>query len=105
MGYPPECDHVRMCNLGQEFGGRQVLFLRFNPDPYRPLPGSGPVVPLTQRTQDLVQLLRTFMSGELPRSDTAFTAVVRLFFDGHDQRAIGAVLDPRSWTTLVTIER
>lgn len=63
--YTPECERARMGNVGQSFGGVPVLFVRFNPDPYRPLVRSGAAVKITQRYRELTEILSAFMTARL----------------------------------------
>jgi hypothetical protein len=82
-----ECELVRMLNISQALGV-PTLFLRFNPDGYKPLKGKA--VTLASRCEPLLRWIRWLMSPEgegNPALRGNFCEVRKLFFDGCDGRA------------------
>lgn len=85
---PCECEQTRMINVSQSFGGRPVLWIRYNPDTYRPGPFNcrKQVVmcekhPPTLRMRVLVNVIRNMLEARSLIPD-AFVSVMYLFFDG-----------------------
>lgn len=79
-----DCERVRMLNLSQSFGGTPVLFVRWNPDSYRP--GGGPAgskqASIAKRYSTLCSVLKQYI--ETPRDQlqiTGLCSVISLFFD------------------------
>lgn len=88
--YSEECETRRMQNIFQAFGGFQVLFIRYNPDAYKP--GNGMVqVNLAGRERKLVEYLNAIKNS---RTLSAPLIVTYLFYDGYDGRMIFYALDP-----------
>ena len=79
------CEHARMVNIGQSLG-RFMLWIRYNPDRYKPAHEKQQQVPKAERLAELVRHLRAVLT-ELPVHPSAYGAVLRLFFDGYDSTA------------------
>jgi hypothetical protein len=88
VGRPEECECMRMVNVAQAL---QVptYFVRFNPDAYKPA-GAARAEPLRRRFELLLRWLRATLRTEPSdvQLSTSGAAVLRLFFDGHDSRAL-----------------
>jgi hypothetical protein len=85
-----ECEQIRMVNISQSFGGKPVLFVRYNPDKYK-----GQQVTKTKRLSILVDVLTDALVCELPQ---ALAGVKYLFYDGWDESQSG------SWTIITHLE-
>jgi hypothetical protein len=86
--YPPECEIIRMIMLHQDFGGKPVVFLRFNPDTYQ-----SPVkcVDYKGRERILLDLLNSFRNVKEIKYPLL---VCYLFYDGFDGKIQFKSLDP-----------
>lgn len=77
---PPTCEHARMVNVSQAFGGRPVLWIRYNPDAYRPVSTEEALYGRPHRMQTLLRVLKHALdSGDRP---AAFVQVLYLYYDG-----------------------
>jgi hypothetical protein len=74
------CEQTRMVNIGMSYGGKQVLFLRFNPDEYEPLHGNQ--VPLKKRREFLGDLIRDILEERVELPQDALVSAAYLYFDG-----------------------
>ena len=79
--YACECEQTRMINLVHA-RGMPVMFIRYNPDVYEPVPGQRRIK-LEQREKQLMAYLKHYMKNP-PMSQGAFANVLYLFYDGHD---------------------
>lgn len=77
-GYSCDCEQVRMVNITQTLQ-LPTIFIRYNPDTYKPGGGGGSVVREKQRLYELVKVLTYFIQ----RNVDDICAVVYLFYDGH----------------------
>lgn len=76
----PECERIRMLNLAQSFGGTPVLFIRWNPDAYKP--AHGKQVPLTKRYSTLCDVLKHYIATPLDQLNiSCLCSKLMLFFD------------------------
>ena len=76
------CEQTRMVNLGQTFGGTSVLFIRWNPDKYKPADPASPQEPLSHRHKlcgDLISNIRD--RTNTPPTATLVSAIY-LYFNG-----------------------
>lgn len=74
-----DCERRRMLNLAQAFGGTPVLFVRWNPDTYKPAVGKQ--VSLNKRYDTLCAVLKQYLSSPCRIRDLC--SVIYLFFDGY----------------------
>ena len=89
-----ECEQTRMVNLSQG-GGLPTVFLRINPNGYKPL--AGKAVPLVRRRAAFLKWIRrlTVPGGEGdPTTRGAFCEVRYLYFDGCDGQATPTSIGP-----------
>ena len=79
MSYPCECEKVRMIQIQQD-AGMNVLFIRFNPDPYKNNLGER-IKYYTGREKKLIDLLQSLKNTE---RRSHYLEVIYLFYDGFD---------------------
>jgi hypothetical protein len=75
----PSCEHARMVNISQSYGGMPVLFLRWNPDHY----ASSRPEPVARRYKRVADVLTEIRDG-LMEPPNALLAVVYMYYDGWD---------------------
>ncbi len=75
-----------MVNIGMSCGGKQVLFLRFNPDSYTPF--SGNQVLLKKRREFLGDLIRDILEGRVQLPQDALVSAAYLFYDGFSGQVV-----------------
>jgi hypothetical protein len=76
--YPLECEIIRMIMIHQDFGGKPVIFIRFNPDSYE---SSGKSINYKEREKILLNLLSLFHNV----TELKYPLIVcYLFYDGFD---------------------
>ena len=93
-----ECEQARMVDVSQG-GGLPTVFLRINPNGYKPLVGKA--VPLAGRRAAFLKWIRwlTVPGGEgNPTTRGAFCEVRYLFFDGCDGQATPTSIGPKIHT-------
>ena len=76
--YSPECELARMYQIFQDFGGKYVVFIRFNPDNYTT--GTQTYRPSSKRYGELLRAIEYFCNKitlDVP------IGVVYLFYDGY----------------------
>ena len=89
------CEIVRMINLAQS-AGIPTVFFRFNPDGYKPAPGTS-CLPLASRREAFLRWIRWLIipGGEgNPAARGAFCEVRYLFYDGCDGQATPISIGP-----------
>ena len=86
-GYICECEQTRMINIGQALGIK-TLFIRYNPDKYKPLTGR-PENNQQKRMETLKRQIEHWQTTPLPTEGVCF--VTHLYYDGDD---------PIQWKTL-----
>ncbi len=74
-----ECEQTRMVNISQS-NGMRTIFLRWNPDPYKP---SRKGVPMMATSRRLV-VLKEWVRHHLKTPPSEFLSVMYLFFDGYE---------------------
>jgi hypothetical protein len=79
-GYPCSCEQMRMVNIGQSLG-IQVLFIRYNPDKYKPATGRA-INKESHRLETLKQQIEYWTHKSLPSDGCCF--VTYLYYDGDD---------------------
>jgi len=91
------CEHTRMVNIGQSFGGVPTYFIRWNPDDYSPESDRKNPELLPKRHKLAGDLLRDISDGKhaLP---TGLVSVMYLYYDGWDSLATA------EWSVLVALE-
>ena len=78
-GYEESCECARMSEIVGAFGGKPVVFIRYNPDAVRHN-GSFRVVPAAERIDLLVEVVKR----ELVHTPSAFSVrLVQLWYDGN----------------------
>lgn len=88
--YPADCEIIRMIMIYQDFGGKPVIFIRFNPDSYQ---SSVKSVNYNGRERILLDLLNSFRNV---REIKYPLLVCYLFYDGFDGMIRFRSLDPIS---------
>jgi hypothetical protein len=78
---PCECEQTRMINVSQSFGGLPIVWIRFNPDEYKPSRTGTLQKPLQARLKMLAKTIQ-FAIDNLDKVKTAFIQVIHLYFDG-----------------------
>ena len=87
---PELCECTRMVNVSQDLG-RVTMWVRYNPDKYKPAHPGQRQVKTSERLAELARCLRSVIEYmPMPPVGTTSGAVMRLFFDGHDST--------RAWT-------
>lgn len=76
--YSPECELARMYQIFQDFGGKHVIFIRFNPDNYKA--GGRVVKPSNSRYTDLIGCIEYHTKSPCP---VTHINVIYLFYDGY----------------------
>lgn len=89
-GRPRECECTRVVNVTEALG-RPTLWIRYNPDPYRPADGAGKedLEPHELEPRERLPLLAGEVEralDQLPEAAGPRGAVMELFFDGYDGR-------------------
>ncbi len=82
------CECTRMVNIAGSFG-MPTVYLRYNPDSYKPLKGRAQA-PFLKRVDELVRWI-TYLKQTPP---TAFVSVLKLYFDGWSGHAEVAMVVP-----------
>lgn len=85
--YSCECEHSRMINITQDFGGIPVIWVRFNPDSYVDNKGVKHRKNLSGRMPNLIKTLHRL---ELHIPDILFS-VLYLYYDGFDKNNIEVI--------------
>ncbi len=89
-----ECERTRMVNLASTVG-LPTVFVRFNPDGYKPAPGVKAVPAFEKRREALLKVLRHHLEAlratpeQVQLASATGAWEVRLFFDGDDPAAHG----------------
>jgi hypothetical protein len=91
QSYACECEQTRMINL-VHVRGMPTLFIRYNPDSYKPIKGQRQVT-ATQREKKLTEYIKYAMQH--PPKDT-FANVLYLFYDEYNTQL-------QEWETLITL--
>lgn len=78
-GYPCECEITRMINVTGAMG-LPTLFLRYNPDTYKPI--SGEQWSIKQRLEALAKVIRYWQEHPLPLDGQTF--VIYMFYSGEN---------------------
>lgn len=78
---PSDCEHTRMINLSQSFGGLPVYFIRWNPDNYSPLHDSSTIASIQQRHSSVAQLILDIQRDITPLPH-ALLSVCYMYYDG-----------------------
>ena len=75
------CEQTRMVNIGQQFGGVPVYFIRFNPDDYSPENDRKPPEDIKKRYKLLGDLICDIKNNRhsMPRN---FVSAIYLYYDG-----------------------
>ena len=75
------CEQTRMVNIGQQFGGVPVYFIRFNPDDYSPENDRKPPEDIKKRYKLLGDLICDIKNNthSMPRN---FVSAIYLYYDG-----------------------
>ena len=82
MSYACECEQQRMVNISQAIG-MPTAFVRYNPDVYKPKPGSTAAT-AREREDTLCAWLSHMLKPEAnPATRGGFCDVLYLFYDGH----------------------
>jgi hypothetical protein len=89
-GYPCECEQTRMINIGQSLGMR-VLFIRYNPDKYKPTSGRANNN-VQKRMESIKRQIEHWQTNPLPTDGVCF--VTHLYYDGDD---------PTMWKNVVKL--
>jgi len=82
---PEWCECTRMLNITEDLG-RYTLWIRYNPDSYKPAHPNQRQVPKAERLAELGRHIRSALDA-LPVAPESKGAVLRLFFDGYDAQA------------------
>lgn len=88
--YPPECEIIRMIMIHQDFGGKPVIFIRFNPDSYESPINS---IDYRERERILLDLIGSFHNVKEIKYPLL---VCYLFYDGYDGQIRFKSFDPLS---------
>jgi hypothetical protein len=91
--YACECEQTRMVNITQTFGGLPVLWIRYNPDKFKPK--NGIVVQQLSDVKRQEHLLEWIIWSSTQYKPLALSAVVFLFYDG-----CGYAMSPEDITAL-----
>lgn len=78
VNYPIECEIIRMIMIHQDFGGKPVVFVRFNPDAYQ-----SPVKSVDYKSRERI-LFDVLNSLRNVREIRYSILVCYLFYDGFD---------------------
>lgn len=76
QSYTCECEQARMINISQSLG-MQTIFIRFNPDRYKPSTGRE-IIDIHQRYETLKQVIEHWQTHRLP--EDGFCFVTQLYF-------------------------
>lgn len=78
--HTPECDNIRMLNIGQMFKGQPVYFIRWNPDKYKPLYEDEKRSSIKTRYKKLAAYINEIINNQanLPH---AFVSVFYMYYD------------------------
>lgn len=87
--YPCECENTRMINIHQDFGGKPVLFIRYNPDNYHDHL-KRLVKPDISREQKLIDVVKKYIA--LTEWSSKLSAVY-LFYDGYNGQLVLTEID------------
>jgi Holliday junction resolvase len=83
--YVKACEVARMINLSQAAEGLGVIFIRYNPDPWKTADGKPGKATPQRRIKTLIDWVKRAMSPESnPAVTGAFCSVKYLFYDGYD---------------------
>lgn len=83
--YPIWCECTRQVNITEDMG-RYTLWIRYNPDSYKPARPGQRQVPQAERLAELARHIRGALAT-LPVEPNHSGAVLWLFFDGYDSEA------------------
>ncbi len=83
--YPIWCECARQVNITEDMG-RYTLWIRYNPDSYKPARPGQRQVPQAERLAELARHVRGALAT-LPVEPKHSGAVLWLFFDGYDSEA------------------
>jgi hypothetical protein len=87
-GHGYECERERMINISQLLGGMPVIFIRYNPDKYKPIVGRA--TPKAQdRLENLKKIVEYWQQTQLLPED-GFCCATYMYYDGDD---------PSQWKT------
>jgi hypothetical protein len=78
---PCSCEQTRMINISQNFGGKPVYFIRFNPDDYKTGNGKD-MVDIKNRYKYITSLIKDFIIGSQENIPKTLLSVCYLYFDG-----------------------
>ena len=90
--YSAWCECTRQVNITEDLG-RYTLWIRYNPDPYKPAHNNQRQVPQAERLAELGRHVRSALAT-LPVEPKHKGAVLWLYFDGYDSQA------PAEWRYL-----
>lgn len=79
--YACACEQARIFEIAQAYGGRRVVFIRYNPDGFRDKNGKSARVAQGTRKKRLINLIRSI---RLHPPTKAFITIFYLFYDGDD---------------------
>jgi len=77
--YPHECEIIRMIMIHQDYGGKPVIFIRFNPDSYET--DESPCISYKDREKTLINLLKSLRNIKEIKYPLL---VCYLYYDGFD---------------------
>jgi hypothetical protein len=88
--YACECEIARMINIHQDFGGKPIIFIRYNPDGFKNQFGTAMKGNLPKREKQLVNLL---MHMKKLKNWTTPLSVIYMYYDGYDGKIVCNELD------------
>ena len=79
------CEEIRMINISQMFGGKKVVFIRFNPDSYR-VNGKKIITNENRRYRKLLRIFKKFRNKNIDELD--FLSAIYLYYDEFDSKNV-----------------
>lgn len=83
-GYTPECEQRKMLEFFQSLGGIPVIFLRYNPDNYKPIKDQK-MMNIGDREKLLLKYLDVCYNSIPKLVPQDNSRIIHLFYDGFDQ--------------------